>query len=174
MFEQLGQVELRFEEVGQSLTDPVVLADNEQYTKLMKEYRQLQPIVDTYRAYCAANDAKAQAKMLLEESEPTRSSRSLPKKSCASRMLLLSASARSCVFYCCRATPTTTKTLSLRSVPVPVARKPRYLRELCFVCTVCMPIPRVGRPKPSTRLKPNWAVTRKSVFRSTAPVRIPA
>ena len=80
MFEQLGQVELHFEEVGQSLTDPAVLSNNEQYTKLMKEYRQLQPIVDTYRAYCAANDAKAQAKMLLEEAGPDKELKELAEE----------------------------------------------------------------------------------------------
>ena len=66
MFDKLKAVEMRFEEVGQLLSDPSVISDNEQFKKLMKEHKELTPIVDKFREYSAAKTAEAEAKELLE------------------------------------------------------------------------------------------------------------
>ncbi|MBO5873269.1 MAG: peptide chain release factor 1 [Clostridia bacterium] len=66
MFDKLKAVEMRFEEVGQLLSDPSVISDNEQFKKLMKEHKELTPIVDKFREYSAAKNAEAEAKELLE------------------------------------------------------------------------------------------------------------
>lgn len=66
MFDKLKAVEMRFEEVGQLLSDPAVISDNEQFKKLMKEHKELTPIVDKFREYSAAKNAEAEAKELLE------------------------------------------------------------------------------------------------------------
>lgn len=66
MFDKLKAVEMRFEEVGQLLSDPAVISDNEQFKKLMKEHKDLTPIVEKYREYSAAKTAEAEAKELLD------------------------------------------------------------------------------------------------------------
>ena len=67
MFDKLKAVEARFEEIGNLLLDPQVVSDNENYKKLMKEYKQLNPLVDKYREYTANKEAEAEAKQLLDE-----------------------------------------------------------------------------------------------------------
>ncbi len=49
MFEKLKNVEDRYEEINNRLMDPAVVSDNEQYKNLMKEYKNLTPIVEKYR-----------------------------------------------------------------------------------------------------------------------------
>ena len=51
MFDKIQAVELRFEEINQLLMDPSVVGDNNRYRDLMKEYRNIEPIVDKYREY---------------------------------------------------------------------------------------------------------------------------
>ena len=66
MFDKLKAVEQRFEEIGHLLSDPAVISDNEQFKKLMKEHKDLTPIVDKFREYSAAKTAEAEAKELLD------------------------------------------------------------------------------------------------------------
>jgi len=41
----------KFEEIGQQITDPAVIADMKRYISLNKEYRELEPIVEAYEKY---------------------------------------------------------------------------------------------------------------------------
>ena len=68
MFERLGEVEKRYEEIARKLYDPSVTADVEEYTRLMKESRTLEPIVEKYREYTLACQRCEEALALLEES----------------------------------------------------------------------------------------------------------
>ena len=56
MFEKLKNVEDRYEEINNRLMDPAVVGDNEQYKNLMKEYKNLTPIVEAYRSYRKARE----------------------------------------------------------------------------------------------------------------------
>lgn len=69
MFENLVEVEKRFEEVGQMLFDPVVACDNERFTALMKEHSSMKPIVEKYREYRSAIESLEEAKELLNEND---------------------------------------------------------------------------------------------------------
>ena len=51
ILEKLEGVKLRFEEVGQLITDPDVINDMKKYIKLNKEYKDLEPLVETYNIY---------------------------------------------------------------------------------------------------------------------------
>ncbi len=68
MFENLQVFENRLEELNRKLYDPQTAQDRELYAGLMKEYRELEPIVDSYREYRRCEKALAEAKELLEES----------------------------------------------------------------------------------------------------------
>jgi len=51
ILERLEGVKQRFIEVGELLTQPDVLSDMERYIKLNKEYKELQPIIESYERY---------------------------------------------------------------------------------------------------------------------------
>jgi peptide chain release factor 1 len=67
MFENLEVFKNRFEELNQRLYDPAVVSDPEVYTALMKEYKELTPIVEKYREYTDAQNSLAEARELLNE-----------------------------------------------------------------------------------------------------------
>lgn len=67
MFDRLNEVEKRYDEINEALTDPAVVTDNEKYKALMKEYKHLTPIVEKFRALKKAQEAFAEARDMLEE-----------------------------------------------------------------------------------------------------------
>ena len=67
MLDRLSSVEKRFEEVSEMLFDPNVISDVEKYTALMKEQRNLEPIVLKYREYKTAKKNIEEAKEMLDE-----------------------------------------------------------------------------------------------------------
>lgn len=68
MFEKLKATEDRFEEISSKLTDPDIICDNELYAKLMKEYKNLEPLVEKYREYCLYVKNQADALEIIDES----------------------------------------------------------------------------------------------------------
>ncbi len=68
MLNKLKEVENRFEEINGQLYDPEVVCDTEKYSSLMKEFKNLTPIVEKYREYKDAQSAFDEAKELLYES----------------------------------------------------------------------------------------------------------
>ncbi len=66
MFDKLKAVEARYEEIGELLMNPDIVSDNEQFRKLMKEHKDLTPIVEKFREYTAAKNNEAQARELLD------------------------------------------------------------------------------------------------------------
>ena len=67
MFDNLDAVKNRFNEINLRLQDPATVQDPAKYTALMKEYKQLTPLMDTYDAYTSAQKAFEEARLLLEE-----------------------------------------------------------------------------------------------------------
>ncbi|MDD2550894.1 MAG: peptide chain release factor 1 [Bacteroidales bacterium] len=55
----------KFEEVGQQITDPAVIANMKKYVSLNKEYKELQPIVEAYDKYKNILDNIDSSKLLL-------------------------------------------------------------------------------------------------------------
>lgn len=68
MFDKLMEVEKRFEEVNEAVCLPEVVADMEKYTALMKELKQLTPVVETFRAYQAAKQTNEESREMLADS----------------------------------------------------------------------------------------------------------
>jgi peptide chain release factor 1 len=69
MFENLKVFENRFEEIGQKLYDPQSAADPAVFSALMKESRELEPVVAAYRRYQELTGALEEAKELLESGD---------------------------------------------------------------------------------------------------------
>ncbi len=51
ILEKLEAIKVRFEEIGQQITDPEVMSDMPRYVKLNKEYRDLEPLIEAYNQY---------------------------------------------------------------------------------------------------------------------------
>ena len=67
MLDRLDAVCRRQEEVLHRLQEPAAAADAGLYGRLMKEYKNLEPIVEAYREYTAAEKDYAEARQLLDE-----------------------------------------------------------------------------------------------------------
>ena len=67
MLDKLQAVASRYDELGHKLSEPGVTGDAGQYAALMKEYKRLGPIVETYQKYRDAQSAYEEAKGMLEE-----------------------------------------------------------------------------------------------------------
>ena len=66
MLERLKEVEKRYEELMARLCDPAVMSQAELYRALMKERSELEPLVETYRAYAAARARESEAREMLD------------------------------------------------------------------------------------------------------------
>jgi len=67
MFENLREAEKHFEEINEMLMNPDVISDNEKYKNLMKEHKNLSPIIEKYREYKTTEENLEQAKELLND-----------------------------------------------------------------------------------------------------------
>ena len=67
MFDKLTQVEQRYDEVNELVCKSEVVADMEQYTKLMKELKQLTPVVEKFREYKRAKDTFEESREMLND-----------------------------------------------------------------------------------------------------------
>ena len=68
MFEKLSFIEERFTELAEKISDPAVIADQENWRKLCKEHSDITPIVEKYREYKQAKETVEEAKEMLEDS----------------------------------------------------------------------------------------------------------
>ena len=67
MLNKLVLVEERFDTITEMLYDPTVIADLENYSALLKEHKNLQPIVDKYREYKKAEATLSESRSMLDE-----------------------------------------------------------------------------------------------------------
>ena len=67
MFDKLVEVKRRYEEINQLLMDPTVINDNTRYRNLMKEYKNLTPLIEKFDQYTQAKENFEEAKMMLDE-----------------------------------------------------------------------------------------------------------
>ena len=67
MLNKLALAEERFEEICQMLYDPEVIADIEQYSALLKEHKNLEPVITKFREYKAADETLKESRAMLDE-----------------------------------------------------------------------------------------------------------
>ncbi|MBE7036951.1 MAG: PCRF domain-containing protein, partial [Ruminococcaceae bacterium] len=77
MFEKLSFIEERFTELAEKISDPAVIADQENWRKLCKEHSDITPIVEKYREYKQAKETVEEAKEMLEDSSLDKDFRSM-------------------------------------------------------------------------------------------------
>ncbi|MCL1861964.1 MAG: peptide chain release factor 1 [Defluviitaleaceae bacterium] len=67
MFDKLDELEKRFAELSDAISDPAVISDTGRFRELMKEHSDLTPIIDTYREYKHLSQQVEDAKTMLNE-----------------------------------------------------------------------------------------------------------
>lgn len=68
MFEKLKLTEKHFEEINEELCKPEIISDQNRYKSLMKELKNLTPVVEKYRQYKKEKESLEEAKEILSES----------------------------------------------------------------------------------------------------------
>lgn len=87
MFDKLETVEKRYEELTEKISNPEIIAKQSEWREYMKEHAELEPIVQKYREYKAAQKAYEEAKEMvadpelkeLAEEEMQKAKESMPK-----------------------------------------------------------------------------------------------
>ena len=103
MFEKLNAAEEKYTELEKMIGDPELFADQEKFTKLMKEYKQLSPVISKFREYKKAENELSECNALLSESNDE------DMREMASEEI--KALKESLKYFCFRATRTMTGTL---------------------------------------------------------------
>lgn len=69
MFDKLENVEKRYEELNEKISDPEIIANQNEWKKLMKEHADIEEIVEKYREYKKVQNSIDELKELLEDKE---------------------------------------------------------------------------------------------------------
>lgn len=69
IFKKLKKAEDRYREIEQMITLPEVISNNKEYSKLMKEYSSLSPIIEKFREYNSAEKQLSEAEELMHDKE---------------------------------------------------------------------------------------------------------
>jgi peptide chain release factor 1 len=70
MFDRLDQLEEKYEDLGRQLSDPKIVTDQENYRKVSKQHRDLEPTVEKFRQYRTLRDGIADAKAMATDADP--------------------------------------------------------------------------------------------------------
>ena len=66
MIDKLQGIEDRYEKINELLCDPEIVSNQEEYKKLMREQKNLAPVVEKFREYKKYNDTLTESKQLLD------------------------------------------------------------------------------------------------------------
>ncbi len=77
MLEKLKEVKARFENIASQLEDPAVINDPENYKQLMREHKQLEPIIEKFSEYTATERAMEEAKEIADDTDTDADMREL-------------------------------------------------------------------------------------------------
>ncbi len=67
IFKKLQKAEARYREIEQRMTLPEVVLDNKEYSKLIKEYKNLEPVIEKYREYISAEKTMKDADFMMRD-----------------------------------------------------------------------------------------------------------
>ena len=69
MFEKLEDVEKRYEELNKKISDPEIIARQNEWKQLMKEHSEISEVVEKYRQYKKVQKDLEEAKQMLSDKE---------------------------------------------------------------------------------------------------------
>lgn len=68
MFEKLEAMEEKYRDISSKLSDPNIVNDNKLYTQLMREFKNMTPVIEKFREYKNAQKSFNEAREILDES----------------------------------------------------------------------------------------------------------
>jgi len=71
MLDKLEAIKAKFDDLGVALTNPEIVSDNKRFSAVSKEYRKLEPIVNTYKKYRSCLEGIEFGKEVLETESDT-------------------------------------------------------------------------------------------------------
>lgn len=93
MFEnKLDIFEKRYNELNNKLYDPTVAADPEQYQKIMKEFKDIEPIVEEYKVYKQSKSIIEESLELLNDSDSDKEMKELAEEELAQARITMAES----------------------------------------------------------------------------------
>ncbi|GAA5222145.1 peptide chain release factor 1 [Membranihabitans marinus] len=69
MIDKLRQIEIKFHQIEEQLSDPEIISDMKRYAALNREYKDLKDLVTIYHEYSNILDAKEVAKQMMEDDD---------------------------------------------------------------------------------------------------------
>ena len=149
MFDDLSQVKRRYEELAYRMPTPEAMNDPAAYAAMMREYKELTPLVEAYRSYTALQKEVDEEKALLDAPTEDAAFNDMVQQELRENWQKLEGLNKKSACCFCPKMPTMKKAASWKSVRVPAARKPPCLPTACTVCTPCTPHAKTG-PAPSS------------------------
>lgn len=70
MIEKLKQIEIKFHQIEEKLSDPDVLSDMDRYAELSKEYKDLKELMDVYQDYSNLLKSRIVAEEMIDDPDP--------------------------------------------------------------------------------------------------------
>ena len=70
MFDRLDQLEVRYNELGNQMSDPTLVNDQKKFQSVAKQHRDMEPAVEKFREYRKVKDGIAEAKAMLTDPDP--------------------------------------------------------------------------------------------------------
>ena len=64
MFDRLDQLEARYEDLGQQMSDPTLVQDQKKFQAIAKQHRTMEPTVEKFREYRKIKEGIAEAKAM--------------------------------------------------------------------------------------------------------------
>ena len=134
--ERLEEMELKYKELNQQLSDPEIISNQSEYQKLLKQHAKIKKIVDKYNEYKEVVKGIEDARALLE-SEEDDDIRELAELELAELEPDKERLEKELPVLCCPRIPMMRRTLLLRSGREPVVMK---LASLLLTSSACIPV----------------------------------
>lgn len=83
MFDKLELVKERFDKIEADLTNPEIISDQSKYTELMREFKNIQPVVEKFMEYKKELESLEEAKLIIEEAGDDKEFREMAQEQLA-------------------------------------------------------------------------------------------
>lgn len=164
MFDNLVVFENRYNEINEKLYDPDIVSDQKLYAELMKELKNITPIVEKYKEYQKASTAEAEAKEMLDAGGLDKDFREMVEQELNDSRKQLEVIADELKILLLPKDPNDDRNVIVEIRGGAGVKRLLCSQAYCFVCTACMPNPKAGKWKCSTPMKQSLAAIKKSAL----------
>lgn len=147
LFDRLQMLEDRYEELGELLSDPEVIADTKRFTELSKEMADLRETVEKYNQYKEVSQRISDDEEMLNEGLDDDEMTEMVKAELADSKDEKQALEEEIKILLIPKDPNDDKNIIMEIRGLPVVTKPPYLLVICLICILSMQNAKVGQSK---------------------------